>query len=264
MGRKTFIAAVLLLSLFVLAAAAEEAATPTDLTCSHEHTKVVLYFYDSPVYTPISAASHRVSGPATQKVVCLDCGEELSSEEVANAETVRPHSFKKGVCALCGYRLTTDPDLLYPDLPGERTLVAQETSAGVLTLTLTHTDLSALFNAHVATVLIRGRTDAAAVAVDVAQALDMTEAASSELVVEISEREDGSLFAGIFLKEASGTRTSVTGTGFTLRFYTQQQSGLEFVLITEDDEIRELAGEPGGNGCWMVPYVAEGNYMMLQ
>ena len=108
MTRKRFVSAILMLLLFISAAAAAEAptpATPTDLACLHEHTKTTVYFFDSPSYTPVNADSHRVYGPATVETVCLDCGEVLSSETVDSAEEIRSHSFKKGVCALCGYRL---------------------------------------------------------------------------------------------------------------------------------------------------------------
>ena len=85
MMRKAIAAAVLLLLLAALAGVctAEEApATPTDLTeqetvqepetepvqepapeCPHENVSTIIYFFDSPSYTSLSAASHRVSGP---------------------------------------------------------------------------------------------------------------------------------------------------------------------------------------------------------
>ena len=106
MTRKPFAFAILMLLLFMLlsgAAGAEEPvpATPTDLECAHEHTKTTIYFFDSPVYVTINAESHRVTGPATIETVCLDCDEVLASETVDNAEEIRPHSMKRGVCALC-------------------------------------------------------------------------------------------------------------------------------------------------------------------
>ena len=106
MIRKSFVSAMAALLLLVLlpfpgtAEADKAPATPTDLACLHEHVKTTIYFFDSPAYTLISAASHRVSGQATIETACLDCGEVLSSEWTSSAEEIRPHRMKKGVCAL--------------------------------------------------------------------------------------------------------------------------------------------------------------------
>ena len=170
MTRKRFASAILMLLLFIAAAAAAEAptpATPTDLACLHEHTKTTIYFFDSPSYTPVNADSHKVYGPATVETVCLDCGEVLSSETVDSAEEIRSHSFKKGVCALCGYRLKKKTQEEKPtDAPGEYTVIAPEDgeTAGLLTLTLTTEDLFELESANVSVVLVRGETGDAAIA----------------------------------------------------------------------------------------------------
>ena len=81
MKRKGFVTALLLAALLAvsgLCAAEEMPATPTDLAetdtepesgtepvpvCAHENVSQVIYFFDSPSYTSLSAASHRVSGP---------------------------------------------------------------------------------------------------------------------------------------------------------------------------------------------------------
>ena len=81
MKRKGIVTALLLAALLAvsgLCAAEEMPATPTDLAetdtepesgtepvpvCAHENVSQVIYFFDSPSYTSLSAASHRVSGP---------------------------------------------------------------------------------------------------------------------------------------------------------------------------------------------------------
>ena len=178
MMRRSFAFAILTLLLFVFlsgTAGAEEAdpATPTDLDCAHEHVKTTIYFFDSPSYISISSVSHRVSGPAAVETVCLDCGKTLSSETVSNAEEIRPHSMKRGVCALCGYREKARTENPVADMPGERTLFAEqdEKAKGLMTLTLTRTDLSVLNRADIGTVLVRGETGCAVVVLDVAEIL---------------------------------------------------------------------------------------------
>ena len=93
-------------------------ATPTDLGCLHEHVVTTVYFFDSPAYESVSAVSHRVTGPAVVETVCRDCGEVLSDETVNNADEIRPHSFKKGVCALCGYQQAARSSSVSQDAPG--------------------------------------------------------------------------------------------------------------------------------------------------
>ena len=149
-----FVLLMLLLSAMLCAAEAEEPspATPTDLSCLHENTKQTIYFFDSPAYTSVSSTSHKVYGPATIQTICLDCGEVLSTETVDYAEELRPHSMKRGQCALCGYCDSTwtrqEPA---KDVTGERTLYAQEdtNTHGMLTMTLSREDLIALNNSNI-------------------------------------------------------------------------------------------------------------------
>ena len=124
---------MLMLSAFCYAAEAETMAiaTPTDLACAHENTKEIVFFFDSPAYTSVSSTTHKVYGPATVQVVCLDCGEVLSTETVDYKEELRPHSMKRGQCALCGYSDKTWTKQDKPkDAAGERTLYAQGVRAG--------------------------------------------------------------------------------------------------------------------------------------
>lgn len=279
MKRKLIAAVLLLLAVIVLAgmcAAEGQPATPTDLTepeptkvpepvCDHVNVSTVIYFFDSPSYTSLSAASHRVSGPGVMAVECRDCGKVLSEETVDNAEEIRPHSMKKGVCALCGYRAQTEARQEKRDAPGERTLVAQSDGSGVLFLTLTEQDLAALENAKVKTLLVRGEHGRAVVAVDVKEIREETGREAASFSIEIAEQEDGSLFAGLSLSNAPGRKDELDIDGVTLRFYGSKDEAVRIALApTDGDKLTETDGQWDDNGYWFVPYVSEGNYVIIR
>ena len=275
MIRKSFVfavAAALLTCLLCGLAAAEgdpALATPTDLECAHPNTKTIIYFFDSPLYTPVSSASHRVSGPATVQKVCEDCGEVLESWQENNAEEIRPHRMKKGVCALCGYREKSPAALISAvnDLPGERTFYArQEDGAqGLMSLTLSNVDLVALENAHITTVLVRGERGIAAIALEVAEIRVQTELNHANLYLELEEQEDGSFFAGVCLITDPGEKKAAGEEGITLRFYQEQKEDVRASVATVDgDGMLEAASSWNENGFWTVQYVQEGTYFLLQ
>ena len=297
MIKKILTAAALLFALLVFAGpgtAEKMPATPTDLTegaaepeipeipevpgeeaemvtpvpepiCAHENVSQVIYFFDSPSYTSLSAATHKVAGPAVVAQVCMDCGAELSAETVDNIEEIRPHSMKKGVCALCGYRQKTAAVQDKRDAPGERTLVAQPDGTGLLFLTLTEQDLAALENAKVKTLLVRGEHGKAEVAVDVKEIREETKQEAASFSIEMAEQEDGSLFAGLSLSNAPGRKDEIDIEGVTLRFYLGNASALKIVLDpTDGDKLTETDGVWDENGYWIVPYVSEGYYLVVK
>ena len=250
----------------VPAAAEETAATPTDLDCPHLHTRTTCYFFDGPAYTSISSACHLVSGAATVETVCEDCGKVLSSEYVAVAEEVRPHSMKNGVCALCGYRGKTQaPREARTDVPGERTIYAEADAEDLLTITLSCDDLLALRNANVTTALVRGAAGDAAIALDVRETLLQLEATDSVLYMEMAEREDGSVFAGLYLVTGPGPRQEPDDAGITLRFYQPVRSEIRVSLAPVDaDTLLNTEITWNERGYWSVPYTREGTYFLLR
>lgn len=276
MKRRSFTAVLALLLMLSLTAFcfAEEAegtegaealqpATPTDLSCLHEHTVITIYFFDSPAYTAISSLSHQVSGPAVLETSCEDCGAILSDEMVDNAEEIRPHSFKKGVCALCGYQQESLSSPAAQDAAGERSLMAQADGNGVLFLTLTEQDLDALEMAMVDTLLIRGNLGKAAIALDVPHFREEMELEQASLSVEMAEQEDGSLYAGLTLNTAPGkTRTLESAQGVTLRFYQQQEPQLRVIFTGKDAGILDTEAAWQQAGYWMAPYISEGAYLL--
>jgi len=275
MIRKLFALAVaaLLLPGLLCGAAAEEQpeqipATPTDLVCDHLNTKTIIYFYDSPLYTSVSSASHRVSGSATVETVCVDCGEVLSSE-TANAEEIRPHSMKKGVCALCGYREKTKAKTSgrEKDLPGERTIYAQKDNSaeGLMTLTLSTIDLDALARANVATVLVRGERGTAAIALEVQEMRALAKTNGADLYLELEEQEDGSFFAGVCLVSGNSEKTDAGEEGVSLRFYQEIKEEVRAsVAPVNEDRLVETSSTWNDRGFWTVPYVREGTYFLFQ
>lgn len=263
------ISVLLLLGLLSGFAGAEEpsVATPTDLACAHEHTKTTIYFFDGPAYTSNGADSHTVSGPAAVVTVCLDCGETLSSERVSNAQEVRPHSMKKGACALCGYRPKTKTAAPKPkDAPGEYTIIAQADGGedGLLVLTLTEEDLSKMENEDVSTVLVRGAGGDAAVALDVADVLDRISRIDADVSLQLAERPDGSLFASLNLV-GPGKWTVPADRGVTLRFYREDRSEVRVSMAPADEDVLiGVLGVWNDGGYWTIPYTQEGTYFLLQ
>ena len=243
-------------------------ATPTDLSCLHEHTRTTIYFFDSPVYTPIDAETHKVFGPATVETVCEDCGELLSAETVDNAEEIRPHSMKKGVCALCGYREPVDADESQPEEDaGEEPIIAQEdgSAAGLMSMILSEAELAELADKGISTVVVRGRDGSTAVVLNVQEALSRTKEAGADLALEIAEQEDGSVFVGLYLVFASGERIPADCGGVTIRLYREEKAGERVSVAAPDSEmLKETRGVWDDRGFWSVPYLEEGTYFILQ
>lgn len=250
------------------AAAAEEAgqpspATPTDLGCLHAHIATTVYFFDSPAYESISAVSHRVSGPAVAETVCLDCGEILSDETMNEASEIRPHSIKKGVCALCGYQQAAQSSSVSQDAPGERTMMAQPDGSGLLFLTLTEQDLSALEKARVSTLLIRGEAGKAVIAMDVPYFCSEVGGEQASLSVEMAEQEDGSLYAAMTMNTAPGRAQELESPkGVTLRFYQLPEPALRVIFTGKGQDVYEPEVTWNNAGFWSVPYQREGSYLL--
>ena len=261
---------MLMLSAFCYAAEAEtmSIATPTDLACTHENTKEIVFFFDSPAYTSVSSTTHKVYGPATVQVVCLDCGEVLSDETVDYKEELRPHSMKRGQCALCGYSDKTWTKQDKPkDAAGERTLYAQEdkNTKGLMSLTLSREDLIALNNSNVSVALVRGNSGSVAIALDVKNVLTQSREAEADLYLELAERDDGSFFAGVILVSGSGEDIDPNNEGINLRFYREAYSDLQVSLApVSNGSIVETKGVWDEHGYWTVQYQEEGTYFILQ
>ena len=176
-----------------------------------------------------------------------------------------PHSMKKGVCALCGYRTQTEAKQDKRDAPGERTLIAQPDGNGLFFLTLTEQDLVALENAKVKTLLVRGEHGKAVVAVNVKEIRQEVGREAASFSIELSEREDGSLFVGLSLSNTPGRKEELDIDGVTLRFYADRTPDLKIALNpTDGNSLTETDGTWDENGYWTVPYMSEGNYLLIR
>ena len=270
--KKSLVFALLMLLLFAVycTAEAEEPvpATPTDLSCLHENTKQTIFFFDSPAYTSVSSTSHKVYGPATIQTVCLDCGEVISTETVDYAEELRPHSMKRGQCALCGYCDQTWTRKEQPkDTAGERTLYAQEdqSNRGMLVMTLSREDLIALNNSSVSVALIRGDGGNVAIALNVKNLLDQSREAGADVYIQLAERTDGSVFVGVTLVSESGEEIVPAADGINLRIYQEAYSDIRFSVAPADSgSLVETDGIWDEHGYWSVQYQEEGTYFILQ
>ncbi len=273
MNKRIIAFAALTLMLFAVlvstsGAETPDPATPTDLICAHAHDKTTIYFFDSPVYVSVSSDSHKVSGPAIVEKVCTDCGEILSSETVDKAEEIRPHSMKKGKCVLCGYRESTRTEEPRQQTgSGEQTIIAQEDGniKGLLTVTLSETELASLSDSGVSTVLVCEKNGSAAIILNIRDALTQMDADGLDLYMELAEQETGSFFAGMYLVSGSGNRVRPADGEITLRFYQKQKAGSRVSVAPADsDTLVETEGVWDERGFWSVPYTAEGTYFILQ
>ena len=184
-----------------------------------------------------------------------------------NVEEVRLHSMKNGVCALCGYRMKSAPDPLpgsRQSAPGERIITAQPDESGLFDLTLSEEDLTALTNARVKTLLVRGQSGDTVIALDVAEMKAEAAENGASLSLELAEREDGSFFAGLVLSGKHGKRMP-EGKGIRLRFYGETDRDTRFSVAPSDDEtLSDVSADWEEDGYWSVPYVGEGTYFPIQ
>ena len=276
MLKKFFAVAMFTLALSVVlsgAAGAENAqpATPTDLepVCPHEHTQTTIYFFDTPSYDCIDENTHLVSGAADVETVCLDCGEPVSVKTVDYAEEIRPHSMKNGACVLCGFRqeARTEVESVPAGGTDERTVYARqdENMKDLDTVTISNEELSEIKDSGASTVLIRGNGGSMAVALEVSEILEQTELSDEDLYLELAERDDNTVFAGLYLVSASGERRELTGSGITLRFYQENRPGIRVSVAPSDsDQLVDARIMWDERGYWNVQYLEEGTYFISQ
>ena len=103
------------------------------------------------------------------------------------------------------------------------------------------------------------------VAVDVKEIRQETGREAASFSIEMAEREDGSLFAGLSLSNAPGRKDELDIEGVTLRFYGEKDEDLRGALDpTDGDRLTETDGQWDDSGYWFVPYVSEGNYIVIR
>ena len=241
--------------LFILAgssALAEEPATPTDL-CPHEHTEDLCYF-DNPSYINLDSTHHRVYGAAYIDTRCLDCGQIIASVTRREAEQTRPHSFKNGVCVLCGARQQESGDStispeespnpsepLFQDAPGEHSMIPlpEDPESTRLILILAPQDLTDLEESY-ETLLIRPESGTAAIALPIYPLREELITENATLRAEIEETEDNALFAALRLQDIDQDFSMET---IEVRFY-EPQSPITILYQPESPDLPILELTP--------------------
>ena len=274
---KRFILALIsLLLLFSLSAVAEEEteevpveptapqyalATPTDL-CAHEHTHNE-YYFDAPVYRPLNADSHTVTGRATILEVCDDCGATLSSTVASNAEQVCPHVFHKGQCVLCGReggpKQAGKPDATELIL----TLSADEEDPTQYFCTLTGRDLEDAAD----TLVLRPEGCETAIALQTEPLRQEIDRTGGTLTAEIEHPGTGDVSASVRLYTAEGEESTPEIREISLRIYSDNDGDALTVSFTdaEGETSSEEASwiAPKDNGVepyWSVTWLGDGVY----
>lgn len=268
--RAALVIALLLLPCMTLAEG-DSPATPTDL-CTHQHTHSVVYFDDSPQYTPINRTQHQVQGAGLVEVLCDDCGQLLSSEHQELVEEVRDHTIRNSKCALCGYRVPKEEELpvTSEDIPGEAMLRADKMEASrQWEFSITREELEDLKKDQMQTALIRGEEMEAGFVFSIDNVYGQMKTAGMHLMVTMEEREenDYSLFARLLDASGEEEDPAVFEQCF-LRFYQPKEPPLTLVWTSPENELKEIAGswvEPnqdGEEGFWAFPWPGSGNFLL--
>lgn len=223
----------------------ESPSTPTDL-CPHEHTREV-YYFDHPEYAPLNDFTHSITGSATKVLLCDDCGEILRSEQTDDGELVRPHSFKRGICVLCG---RPEPQLAPP---AEEEMTVETLDAEEL--------LPPEVNAGIP-IEIRTRDTAAALVFPTGDFRAEMEKNGEKLTVSLYEAEDR-VFTRVMLGDAP-----VPAKGIQLRIYGRKIESVYFAAEnSRTTQIQEAEWtEPAGDrdGYSSVPWLGNGYYKYLE
>ena len=236
-------------------------STPTDL-CTHEHTQTE-YYFDSPVYRPLNADGHTVTGRATVLEVCEDCGAVLSSVVSVNAEQVYPHVARKGKCVLCGREL--GPKAAPKKEPTEeiRTLPTDEENPTQYFCTLTGRDLEDAAD----TLVLRPEGCEAAIAFQTEPLRQEIDCTGGTLIAEIENPNPGDVSASVRLYSAEGEESSPEIEKIALRIYAENPGSALIVAFTgpEGETNKEEASwiipqDPEAEPYWSVTWQGDGLY----
>lgn len=272
--KRILIALLAVLLLLGCAAFAEEAgeeqpeptplpavATPTDL-CAHEHTKIVRYF-DAPVYRPLDAENHTVSGRATVQTVCIDCGAILSSSVDNNAEETKPHVFRKGKCSLCGREGGPQQKAVAPATEFVVILEEDEDTPNQYFCTLTGSDLESAAD----TLVLRPEGCDTALALQTNPLREEIDRTGGTLTAEIEQPAPGDVSASIRLYNGEGEEAVPETREISLRIYSENAGSPLTVSYTdpEGETSREEASwvtpaNRDAESYWNVTWLGDGMY----
>ena len=225
-------------------------ATPTDL-CAHENTETV-YYFDSPVYSPLDIYTHRVSGPATAETVCTDCGTVISVTFEDNAEEICPHVFRRGKCALCGQESDTAGS-------GKETvlrLLPMEGGVNHFSLTLTGSDL----HEPGGFLVLLAEGAGAAIVLQTAPVLELLDIMGGSLTAEIAAPISTTLNAAVRVYDENGAESAPDHAWTSPRIYTARTA--DMIVTYTNKSGRESVRKPAWSdaGYFTIPWLGSGTY----
>ncbi len=278
-----------LLALYAAAAAAEEAdadwteepfaeAASAEEACAHTHTRRVCYF-DAPEYFPLDDESHMVAGAAIVEIYCEDCGALVDIVQESNAQEIRSHVFRNGVCALCGFEASllegekaeagTAPETaayeqVYEDAEAWTPAPVPESVLSLpagenpdqYTCTLTGMDLEEAGDTLV--LLPDGRNTAVVVKTeDLRREIDGT----GTFIAQIGKPGERFISTSIRVYDAFGAETSPDGQDISLRIYAENNGFPITVAFTDAyGNTRLTEARWAEEGYWVVNWCGDGLY----
>lgn len=235
-------------------------ATSTDL-CAHEHIHTD-YYFDAPVYRPLSAELHIVAGRATVQEICDDCGAVLSTYLERDAETTYPHVFRRDQCVLCGYE-GGQQAALAGDASSELILLlhADEDIPNQFFCTLTGQDLDASAD----TLVLRPEGCETAIALQTERLRQEIDRTGGTLTAEIEAPGSGDLTASVRLYTAYGEESAPDAQELSLRIYSAFDGETLLVSYTDpeggkSEEKASRVTPAESEAYWSVSWLGDGNY----
>ena len=225
----------------------------------HEET-----FFDTPVYRPLDAETHSISGRAVVVVVCDDCGAELSARIEENAEEILPHVFRKGICALCGREEAASGAYDGAPVPAvqESTWPMHSVDGADNLYACSLTDREVAAGGDI--MVLQPSAGEVVLALQARELLQEMEESGADLIAEI--RQDGSRSVSVSVRFSTpdGAEYAPDRHRITLRIYgTGDRESLD-VTYTDPSGSRgvEEAGwvTRGDDGYWSVTWLGDGNY----
>ena len=235
-----------------------EEEIPAETGCAHEHTETV-YYFDAPEYRPLNDETHLVTGQAVEEVTCLDCGATLSLTTVNDADEIRPHVFRNGMCVLCGREAVAEETAPAASESVIRLTAGEEPNQ--YSCTLTGADLTDKGD----TLVLRPEGREAAIAVQTERLRAEIERAGGRFTATIWKPGDQDVSTTLCLYDADGEEVIPVAQGFTLRIYTDNPgtpltvSYTNLHGATSFEEARWVKNN-GDEGYWIVTWLGDGIY----
>ncbi len=235
---------------------------PADL-CPHANVHEETFF-DTPVYRPLDAETHSISGRAVVVVVCDDCGAELSARIEENAEEILPHVFRKGICALCGREEAASGAYDGAPVPAvqESTWPMHSVDGADNLFACSLTDREVADCGDI--LVLQPSAGEVVLALQARELLQEMEESGADLIAEIRQDSSRSISVSVRLSTPEGVEYAPDRQRITLRIYGNGDRESLDVTYTDPSGSRDLeeAGwvTRGDDGYWSVTWLGDGNY----